>query len=186
MLIGGKHGVEYASCVRVFGKLQNPKLEPTPLFKCNADEASKLVRAGNAEVFREFSGGRKIRALRILINPRDVNCPRPAPQKPADIAQAMATSASRWAAERAKREADADGAHSEFEWQQVLNTFGNQCVRCGSHAEQTRFLKLTKDHVVPLASGGSDFASNLQPLCQSCNSWKGNRYIDFRTSCAVA
>lgn len=87
---------------------------------------------------------------------------------------------SRYDAVRKAREALAVGCHSQTEWEEILNRFGNRCVRCSIRAQDTYFGKLTKDHIVPLASGGTDFASNLQPLCRRCNSWKGNREIDFR------
>lgn len=86
----------------------------------------------------------------------------------------------RYAAERRERVASAQGAHTESEWQEIVIKFGDRCVRCSIRGQDTYFGKLTKDHVVPLASGGTDFASNLQPLCRRCNSWKGNREIDFR------
>ena len=76
-------------------------------------------------------------------------------------------------------ESNAAGSHGEAEWQRVLDRYGRRCLRCDvSEAD----IPLTKDHVVPLSEGGTDYASNLQPLCRSCNSWKGNREIDFRNS----
>ena len=80
-------------------------------------------------------------------------------------------------AERLHREATAVGSHTEREWQQIVATAGGKCLRCGASGPG---VKLTKDHVVPLAEGGTNYASNLQPLCTSCNSWKGTREIDFR------
>jgi 5-methylcytosine-specific restriction endonuclease McrA len=42
-------------------------------------------------------------------------------------------------------------------------------------------VKLTQDHVVPLARGGSNLIDNIQPLCASCNSSKGTQTIDYRS-----
>jgi 5-methylcytosine-specific restriction endonuclease McrA len=66
------------------------------------------------------------------------------------------------------------GAHSEEQWQRLLWIYGQRCLRCDQVTE------LTRDHVIPVARGGSDDISNIQPLCRSCNSWKGTRTIDFR------
>ena len=46
---------------------------------------------------------------------------------------------------------------------------GGICVTCGSRVD------LTADHVLPLDNGGTNAPSNLQVLCRSCNSSKGNR-----------
>jgi 5-methylcytosine-specific restriction endonuclease McrA len=93
-----------------------------------------------------------------------------------------AVALAKYEAERRERESKAVGCHSITEWNEVLQKYGNRCLRCKIRAQDTFRGKLTRDHVVPLASGGTDFASNLQPLCQRCNSWKGNREIDFRPS----
>jgi hypothetical protein len=84
------------------------------------------------------------------------------------------------AARRRELEWAPEGAHSKAEWGAILDNYGRKCLRCGIHESQTRYGKLTKDHVVPLCHGGSDYASNLQPLCSICNTWKGRRMIDYR------
>lgn len=51
----------------------------------------------------------------------------------------------------------------------------NYCLRCGTKEN------LTIDHIVAITNGGSDEWSNLQILCFSCNSSKGNRHsTDYR------
>ena len=77
---------------------------------------------------------------------------------------------------RAMRMELAPGRHTTQEWRQIMQRDGWKCLRCGS------MKRLTKDHVVPIARGGSNDASNLQTLCHSCNSWKGAKHIDFRSS----
>lgn len=38
-----------------------------------------------------------------------------------------------------------------------------KCAACGTKG------KMTKDHIIPLSRGGTDFAYNLQPMCLGCN-----------------
>jgi 5-methylcytosine-specific restriction endonuclease McrA len=88
--------------------------------------------------------------------------------------------------EQAKRRrlmAAAPGGHSEREWREIVARYGGRCLRCGVAGS---VVTLSKDHVTPLSVGGTNYASNLQPLCIPCNSWKGNREIDFRGKHAYA
>ena len=50
-----------------------------------------------------------------------------------------------------------------------------KCLCCGAATKP-----LSADHIVPLIKGGSNFISNIQPLCQSCNCSKHDKIIDYR------
>jgi 5-methylcytosine-specific restriction endonuclease McrA len=69
----------------------------------------------------------------------------------------------------------ADGMITETEWQEVLERYGRRCLRCGSTDAP-----LTMDHIIPIVAGGKLTVDNVQPLCQSCNSSKGPKTIDYR------
>lgn len=58
--------------------------------------------------------------------------------------------------------------------EEVFARDGNACLRCGS------LDILSLDHIHPLASGGDNSINNLQTLCTSCNSSKGNTIKDYR------
>jgi 5-methylcytosine-specific restriction endonuclease McrA len=49
---------------------------------------------------------------------------------------------------------------------------GHKCQYCGA----TR--KLTIDHVIPKSKGGSDDWDNLVVACSSCNTKKGDKYLE--------
>jgi 5-methylcytosine-specific restriction endonuclease McrA len=75
---------------------------------------------------------------------------------------------------RRTRKTEAGGAFTAKEWQELCERYDHQCVACGKRA------KLTSDHVIPVSKGGSSNIENIQPLCQSCNSKKGDSVIDYR------
>lgn len=51
----------------------------------------------------------------------------------------------------------------------VFKRDGHKCCNCGADED------LTVDHITPRSKGGDDSEDNLQTLCRSCNSKKGNR-----------
>ncbi len=57
---------------------------------------------------------------------------------------------------------------------QLGRAHGFKCGNCGSCHD------LQVDHVVPLIDGGTNEYTNLQLVCQSCNSTKGAKTIDYR------
>lgn len=72
------------------------------------------------------------------------------------------------------RKHGAEGTFSVDEWRAIRDYYGNKCLACNEQRP------LTIDHIVPLSKGGRNDASNLQPLCNKCNSAKWNRTIDYR------
>lgn len=52
---------------------------------------------------------------------------------------------------------------------EVFRRDGFKCKACGKSEN------LTLDHIIPYIEGGEDLVSNLQTLCQECNSSKGAR-----------
>jgi len=68
-----------------------------------------------------------------------------------------------------------------------FRALGNICLCCGRNETELAHLgrRLVPDHVVPVARGGSNDISNIQPLCHGkggCNNHKGVKYIDYRGS----
>lgn len=64
------------------------------------------------------------------------------------------------------------GSFTAIELKAKFEEMGNKCAHCGTTEK-----KLTVDHIVPLNKNGTNFIDNIQPLCGSCNSSKGARFI---------
>lgn len=77
-------------------------------------------------------------------------------------------------ATRRARKRAAEGSFTFDEWVELCITYENVCLACNQERP------LTIDHIKPLAQGGSNWISNIQPLCKECNSVKGNKEIDYR------
>lgn len=77
-------------------------------------------------------------------------------------------------ARRYARSRGADGSHTALEWLAVCERQNHCCARCGGRK------KLTRDHIVPLSKGGTNYIENIQGLCHSCNSSKRANTVDYR------
>lgn len=82
---------------------------------------------------------------------------------------------SAYQAARRALKAQAEGRYTQQEFVDLCHHYGDRCLACGDEEAA-----LTADHVVPLSKKGSNGIENIQPLCQSCNSKKGTRVIDYR------
>lgn len=72
---------------------------------------------------------------------------------------------------------NADGSFTADEWITLCNYYSSRCLRCGRTDK-----KLTADHVIPIGPPllGTNYITNIQPLCGSCNSKKYKRTDDYR------
>jgi len=66
------------------------------------------------------------------------------------------------------------GKFTTAQWRAVLAHYNHECVACGRDHD------IQADHVIPLACGGSNDITNLQPLCKWCNNLKGVGEGDYR------
>lgn len=72
------------------------------------------------------------------------------------------------------------GQHTKEEWEWVKKCFDYICLLCG---KREPYIKLTRDHKIPITMQGCNSIDNIQPLCRSCNSRKSNRI--WFSSCPV-
>ena len=56
----------------------------------------------------------------------------------------------------------------------IFKRDGYKCLKCGN------INKLQIDHINPISRGGENKLSNLQTLCNSCNSKKRDNFKDYR------
>lgn len=74
-----------------------------------------------------------------------------------------------------------EGHYTAAEFEALCHEYGNVCLRCGD-----KDAPLTPDHVISLSLGGSNWITNIQPLCRRCNSRKNVEIIDYRPSAKTA
>jgi 5-methylcytosine-specific restriction endonuclease McrA len=75
---------------------------------------------------------------------------------------------------RRTKKTAAGGTYTYAQWIALCDKCNNCCLCCGKKR------KLTADHVIPVAKGGTSNIDNIQPLCGPCNSSKGTKTTDYR------
>ena len=102
-------------------------------------------------------------------------CPFPldTPQAKYRWQSAQLTAASQ---KRRARKLGASGSFTALQWLNLCLQFDFRCLCCG------RRDLLDADHINPLSKGGSNDISNIQPLCDRCNTIKKDRHIDYRST----
>lgn len=68
----------------------------------------------------------------------------------------------------------AGGTHTADDVSKIINMQNNLCVYCGDDISDDYHV----DHIMPLALGGSNWPSNLQCLCPTCNLRKSAKHPD--------
>tara|TARA_Y100000310_G_C20574358_1_gene759723 strand:- start:77 stop:1105 length:1029 start_codon:yes stop_codon:yes gene_type:complete len=98
-----------------------------------------------------------------------------------------------WNLQRLLKKRGVIGFHNREEWEALKKKHGNRCVLCGISEKDlaivwigTGFTKLTKDHIIPIRKGGTDYIGNIQPLCVSCNARKHVRILKDNKEIVVA
>lgn len=68
-----------------------------------------------------------------------------------------------------------EGHYTVAEFKALCEMYGNVCLRCGD-----KNAPLTPDHIIPWSLGGTNWITNIQPLCSRCNSQKNIKIVDYR------
>lgn len=72
----------------------------------------------------------------------------------------------------------ADGSHLASDVKRIFDAQRGLCANCNSKLFKSGVKKYHVDHIMPLSLGGSNWPSNLQCLCPSCNLSKGSKHPD--------
>lgn len=166
---GGKH-VRCKICYRT--KQEQSKVKYIDKYR----ESAKIYRIEHADKIKKSAKEYRTKhSERLRRDARERKAERIANMTPDELTEFRRKRREDKRIHRAKKYGSG-GRHSDAEWAALLDICGGKCLRCGTSEN------ISRDHIIPLTSGGSDDISNIQPLCKSCNSSK-NSYdmTNYRT-----
>jgi 5-methylcytosine-specific restriction endonuclease McrA len=67
-----------------------------------------------------------------------------------------------------------DGSFNLSQWNIIKQACASVCLQCGSSND------IELDHIIPLKRGGTNWITNIQPLCRACNRSKYIKADDYR------
>lgn len=74
-----------------------------------------------------------------------------------------------------KKRTGEEKTYDLHDWKDAMVHFRGCCAYCG--VKQTRKIKLTRDHVIPVTQNGPTTRENIVPACSKCNSSKSNHSV---------
>lgn len=67
------------------------------------------------------------------------------------------------------------GRHTAQEWFALVRSVDSHCYYCGKRcARWPSYMRITKDHKIPVSRGGSDAIDNIVVACKRCNCEKSD------------
>lgn len=79
---------------------------------------------------------------------------------------------------RKARKRNSEGSHTAADVRSIFESQRGLCANCKTKLFKSGKQKFHVDHVMPLVLGGSNWPTNLQCLCPTCNLSKGAKHPD--------